>query len=160
MQNNASSLSNAMSHPAKSCFATILRMFLSGGVGAAQTMTCGKERPNIVELSRVEVLADMHNTPYAVSRPVRNSVVDGSNGSVAFIIQGAIRHSSGSEESPHICIAPVQDGIHTHEGWPISAAGTEHFLAKCIWITSAASTTTHASFYLHVPSDKVCMPDS
>ena len=57
------------------------------------------------------------------------------------IVQGAVRHSGGLEEGPHICIRPPQDGIHPHERRPARAAGAELILAASIRITPAARLT-------------------
>lgn len=73
------------------------------------------------------------------NKPVGDSVVDGSNGGIPRIIQRAVWHSCSPQECPHITVAPVQDGVDTHEGWPVCTAGAEHFLTICVWVTSADS---------------------
>ena len=71
--------------------------------------------------------------------PVGPCVVDGTQRGETVIVQAAVRHPSGLEEGPHICIRPPQDGIHPHERGPAWAAGAELILAASIRIAPAAS---------------------
>lgn len=69
--------------------------------------------------------------------PVGHSVVDGANGGVSLVIQGAVWHSSHFQEGPDVSIAPVKDGVDSHERRPVSTARAECLLPICVGIPSA-----------------------
>ena len=74
-------------------------------------------------------------------RPVWNSVVYGADGGVSLVIQVTVWHTRSLQECPHIGVTPVQDGVHSHERWPASTAGTERLLTIRVGIAPAASST-------------------
>lgn len=71
--------------------------------------------------------------------PVWAGVVNRAQRGEAVVIQAAVGDSCGPEEGPHVCIAPAQYGIYSHEGRPARAAGAEFILALCIGVSSAAA---------------------
>ena len=85
----------------------------------------------------------------AKNKPVGYSVVDGSDGGVALVIQGAVGHASDPKEGPDIRIAPVKDRIDPHEGGPASTAGAEGLLALGIGVPSASATLCDQAAFSH-----------
>ena len=68
---------------------------------------------------------------------VGSCIVGATDGSVARVIELAVRHTNAAKEGPDVLVTPIQNGVDPHKRWPIPCRRREVTLTRCIGVTPA-----------------------